>query len=34
MSNEVEEIIATTETDGGIGEEVEVSDIELVKDGK
>jgi hypothetical protein len=31
MNNE--EIIAATETDGGIGEEIEVSDIELVKDG-
>ena len=28
-----EEIIAITETDGGIGEEIEVSDIELAKDG-
>lgn len=32
MNNE--EIIAATETDGGIGEEIEVSDIELVKDGE
>lgn len=29
----LEEIIAITETDGGIGEEIEVGDIELVKDG-
>ena len=29
----LEEIIAITETDGGIGEEIEVSDIELAKDG-
>ena len=28
-----EEIIAITETDGGIGEEIEVGDIELAKDG-
>lgn len=27
------EIIAATETDGGIGEEVEISDFELAKDG-
>ena len=27
------EIIAITETDGGIGEEIEVGDIELAKDG-
>ena len=33
MDNELKEIIAATETDGGIGEEIEVSDIELVKDG-
>ena len=29
-----EEIIAITETDGGIGEEVEVENIELVEDGE
>ena len=29
-----EEIIAVTETDGGIGEEIEVCDIELAKDGE
>ena len=29
----LEEIIAITETDGGIGEEIEVGDIELAKDG-
>ena len=29
-----EEIIAVTETDGGIGEEIEVSNIELAKDGE
>lgn len=29
-----EEIIAATETDGGIGEEVEVTDVELVEDGE
>ena len=29
-----EEIIAATETDGGIGEEVEVENIELVEDGE
>lgn len=29
-----EEIIAVTETDGGIGEEVEVCNIELAKDGE
>lgn len=33
MSKDVEEIIAATETDGGIGEEIEVSNIELAKDG-
>lgn len=27
-----EEIIAATETDGGVGEEVEVTDVELVED--
>lgn len=31
MNNE--EIIAVTDTDGGIGEEVEVTNIELAKDG-
>ena len=30
----MEEIIAITETDGGIGEEVEVENIELVEDGE
>ena len=30
----LEEIIAITETDGGIGEEVEVENIELVEDGE
>lgn len=29
-----EEIIAITETDGGISEEVEVENIELVEDGE
>lgn len=29
-----EEIIAVTETDGGVGEEVEVGNIELAKDGE
>ena len=29
-----EEIIAATETDGGIGEEVEVTDVEFVEDGE
>ena len=29
-----EEVIAITETDGGIGEEMEVSNIELAKDGE
>lgn len=28
------EIIAATDTTGGIGEEVEVTDIELAKDGE
>ena len=28
------EIIAATETDGGVGEEVEVSNIELAEDGE
>ena len=28
-----EEIIAATETDGGIGEEIEITDFELAKDG-
>ena len=30
----IDDIIATTDTDGGIGEEVEVKDIELVEDGE
>lgn len=30
---EIDEIIAATETDGGIGEEIEVTDFELAKDG-
>lgn len=30
----IDEIIAATDTDGGIGEEIEVSDIELAKDGE
>lgn len=34
MSKDVEEIIAATETNGGIGEEIEVSNIELVEDGE
>ena len=29
-----EEIIAATETDGGIGEEIEVTDFEPIKDGE
>lgn len=32
MNNE--EIIAATATDGGIGEEVEIAEFELAKDGK
>lgn len=28
------EIIAATETDGGIGEEVEITEFELAKDGE
>ena len=30
----IDDIIAATDTDGGIGEEVEVEDIELVEDGE
>lgn len=30
----VDKIIAATDTDGGIGEEIEVSDVELAKDGE
>lgn len=30
----IDDIIAATETDGGIGEEVEVENIELVEDGE
>ena len=30
----IDEIIAATDTDGGIGEEIEVSDVELAKDGE
>lgn len=30
----IDDIIAATGTDGGIGEEVEVEDIELVEDGE
>jgi hypothetical protein len=30
----MEEIIAVTETDGGIGEEVEVANVELAEDGE
>lgn len=30
---EFDEIIAATDTTGGIGEEIEVADIELAKDG-
>ena len=33
MSNAQKEIIAATDTKGGIGEEIEVTDIELAKDG-
>ena len=29
-----EEIIAATETDGGIGEEVDAADVEILKDGE
>lgn len=29
-----ENIIAATETDGGVGEEIEVTDIELTEDGE
>lgn len=32
MNNE--EIIAATDTDGGIGEEVEITEFELAKDGE
>ena len=31
---EEKEIIAATGTDGGIGEEIEVSNIKIVKEGK
>ena len=34
MDNESKEIIAATETDGGIVEGIEVFDIELAKDGE
>lgn len=30
----IDNIIAATDTDGGIGEEVEVENIELVEDGE
>ena len=30
----IDKIIAATDTDGGIGEEIEVSDVELAKDGE
>jgi len=30
----IDDIIAATDTDGGIGEEVEVENIELVEDGE
>ena len=30
---DIDEIVAATETDGGIGEEVEIIDFELAKDG-
>jgi len=33
MNNELENIIAATDTDGGVGEEIEVSDIKLLEDG-
>lgn len=33
MSNVQKEIIAATDTNGGIGEEIEVTNIELAKDG-
>ena len=30
----IDKIIVATDTDGGIGEEIEVSDVELAKDGE
>ena len=30
----IDKIISATDTDGGIGEEIEVSDVELAKDGE
>ncbi len=34
MCNMEEEIIAATETTGGIGEETDASDVEILKDGE